>query len=111
MTAFGYVWHFLSTECSCCQSILCCCLASSMTKKLQISSEKLVLPCAANIIRLMLAEEQAKKVQSFLRLIILSGLQVVSEIKATPSRLFATQLDESADVESHPQFMVLVRHI
>lgn len=91
-------------------------------KKPHTIGENLVLPCAVDIVRIMLGEESAKKILPLSlsnntvqrRIADMSDdikAQVIDEIKSAPLGLFALQLDESTDVASCAQLMVFIRYI
>lgn len=61
-TTFGCLWHFLTTECGCCQDIPCRRLHAARQKRPHTIGDILILPCAIdNIVRIMLGEAYAKK--------------------------------------------------
>lgn len=91
-------------------------------KKPHTIAENLILPCVADIVRIMLGEESAKKL---LPLSLSNNTmqrridemsqdiksQVISQIKNSPMGLFAIQVDEYTDVASCAQLMVFTRFV
>ena len=103
-------------------------LTASFEVVLQIAKQKkphnigetLVKPCAVNMVKLILGETSAKKIQqvslsndTIKRRISLMATdvkqQVIAEIKSSP--IFSIQVDESTDVASCSQLLVFVRYI
>ena len=103
-------------------------LTASFEVALQIAKQKkphnigetLVKPCAVNMVKLILGETSAKKIQqvslsndTIKRRISLMATdikqQVIAEIKSSP--MFSIQVDESTDVASCSQLLVFVRYI
>lgn len=89
-------------------------------KKPHNIGEELIKPCTATIVKLMLGENQANKLNKLSlsnntvqrRIFELSQdikEQVIEEIKKAD--LFSIQLDESTDVQSCAQLLVFVRYI
>uniref|UniRef100_K7F938 Uncharacterized protein n=1 Tax=Pelodiscus sinensis TaxID=13735 RepID=K7F938_PELSI len=98
----------------CTSYIVACKVAQA--KKPHTLVEQLVLPCAKEMVRFVLDEEAARKLNDIsvsndtvLRLINNISEQVVDEIKKSP--LFAIQLDESTDVAFCSQLLVFARYI
>uniref|UniRef100_K7G186 DUF4371 domain-containing protein n=1 Tax=Pelodiscus sinensis TaxID=13735 RepID=K7G186_PELSI len=92
----------------------------TQTKKPHTIIEQLMLPCAKEMVRLVLGEEAARKLNNISvsndtisRWIneISQNIseQVVDEIKKSP--LFAIQLDESTDITLCSQLMVFARYM
>ena len=91
-------------------------------KKPHTIGETLVLPCIKESVRLMLGEDNVKKLAPLSisnntvhrRIVDMSEyvkLQVVSEMKTAPLGLFSIQLDESTDVASCAQLFYFARYI
>ena len=89
-------------------------------KKPHTIGETLVKPCAVNMVKLILGETSAKKIQqvslsndTIKRRISLMATdikqQVIAEIKSFS--MFSIQVDESTDVASCSQLLVFVRYI
>jgi hypothetical protein len=85
-------------------------------------AEELILPCAKDIVSVMMGSDYLIKLQPLsssndtirrriqdMVYYILS--QVVDEIKSCPSGMFSIQLDESTDVTHLAQLLVYVRHV
>ena len=76
-------------------------------------------PCALNMVKLILGETSAKKIQQVSlsnytitrRISLMSDVkqQIMHEIKASP--MFSIQIDESVDVASCSQLLVFVRYV
>uniref|UniRef100_K7FCM8 DUF4371 domain-containing protein n=1 Tax=Pelodiscus sinensis TaxID=13735 RepID=K7FCM8_PELSI len=87
----------------------------AQAKELHTIVEELVLPCAKEMVRLVLGEEATKKLNDILsndtvlRRINNICEQVVDEIKKSP--LFAMQLDESTNVALCSQLLVFARYM
>ena len=104
------------------------CVEASFEVALQIAKQKkpdtiretLIKPCALSMVKLILSETSAQKIQQVSlsndtikrRISQMSAnvkQQVINEIKASP--MFSLQLDESADVASCSQLLVFVRYV
>ena len=97
-------------------------LEIAMHKKLHTIGENLIKPCSLKVVELMLGNEDKKKIAA----VLLSNStiqkriedmaadirdQVVQEIKSAAFGFFSIQLDESTDVASCSQSMVLVKYV
>ena len=91
-------------------------------KKPHTIGEELILPCAYDIVRLLIGEDHVKKLSALplsnntvqRRISDMSNdicKQVIEEIKDTPFCLFSLQLDESTDVEDCAQLMAFARYV
>lgn len=97
-------------------------LKIAQQKKPHSIGETLVMPCTKEIVRIMLGEQHAKKLDTLplsdntvqRRIADMSTDikdQVVSEIKTAPLGIFALQLNETTDVSNCPQLLVFTRYI
>ncbi len=97
-------------------------LKVAQAKKPHTIAENLILPCAKEIVHLMLGPESANKLSSLSvsnntikrRISDMSNdilSQIVQEIRETPSGLFSIQLDETTDVANFAQLLVYVRYV
>ena len=89
-------------------------------QKTSYHQSTLVKPCAVDMVKLLLGETSAKKIQqvplsndTIKRRILLMSTdvkqQVIAEIRSFP--MFAVQFDKSTDVASCSQLFVFVRYI
>ena len=97
-------------------------LRIAKAKKPHTIGEELILPCAKDIVRLILGNDPERKLNDISlsdntvqrRIYDLSEdikTQVIEQIKESPSGWFLLQLDESTDVASCAQLLVFVRYI
>ena len=97
-------------------------LRIAKAKKPHTIGEELILPCAKDIVRLILGNDAERKLNDISlsdntvqrRIYDLSEdikTQVIEQIKESPSGWFCLQLDESTDVASCAQLLVFVRYI
>ena len=89
-------------------------------KKASYYLSNFVKPCAVDMVKLLLGEASAKKIQQVLlsndtikrRISLMSTdikQQVIAEIGSSP--MFAVQFDKSTDVASCSQLLVFIRYI
>ena len=97
-------------------------LKIAQEKKPHSIGETLILPCTKDIVRIMLGEQFAKKLDTLplsdntvqRRISDMSTDikdQVVSEMKTAPLGIFALQLDETTDVANCAQLLAFTRYI
>ena len=115
----SYLWSFPATISSCCRTFVVS-LRIAKTKKPHTIAEKLILPCAKDINRILIGKEAESKlnvlslsdntVQS--RISMMSEdikNQVIDQMKSAGP--FALQLDESTNVSSNAQRIAFVRYV